>query len=273
MSQEFLRFAEFSLSNGKADSGHYPSFKSCQIRVPNSINKKCLENREKRLSGNVKVKTIQRWNGIRAQISREFIEDFRTYLEGKISEQELDNELLVNNHKQNQNKYDNDNIIDWIEKLWLIGIEDHRKKAIDIIFVPYFILVKKLSNEETISKINEWLDRCNSIRTLDFDTKYRINTAIKSTNKKQILPMKYKTLKNNYQYLYSLIQNNKGESSIMISSSSIHNTIFNNNNKKIIDYVKEEDEFVNPKDITKIDAELIKELEELYLDDETDEEF
>ena len=60
----------------------------------------------------------------------------------------------------------------------------------------------------------------------------------------------------------------------MISSSSIHPTIFNNNNKKIIDYVEEEeDEFVNPKDITKIDTELIKELEELYLDDEEEEEF
>ena len=206
LSQEFLRFSERTLSGGKSDPGHYPSFRSCQIRLPNSINKKCLENREKRLSGNIKVKTIQRWNGIRAHISREFIEDFRTYLEGKITEQELDNDLLVNNHKQNKNKYDNDNI-DWIEKLSLIGIEDHRKKAIDIIFVPYFILVKKLSNEETISKINEWLQKCNSIRTLDFDTKYRINTAIKNTNKKQILPMKFNTLKNNYQYLYSLIQN------------------------------------------------------------------
>ena len=83
LSQELLRFAELVLSNRKADPGHYPSFRSCQIRVPNSINKKCLENRDKRLSGNVKVKTIQRWNGIRAVISREFIEDFRTYLEGK----------------------------------------------------------------------------------------------------------------------------------------------------------------------------------------------
>jgi hypothetical protein len=96
--------------------------------------------------------------------------------------------------------------IDWIEKLLQIPIEDYRKKSIDIIFVPYFILIKKLSVEETISKINEWLDKCNSIRTLDFDTKYRINAAIKNTIQKQIPPMKYNTLKNNYQYLYSILQ-------------------------------------------------------------------
>src|SRR5215203_273061 len=47
LSQEFLRFAEDFLSNGKADPSHYPSFKSCQIRVPGSINGKCLDDREK----------------------------------------------------------------------------------------------------------------------------------------------------------------------------------------------------------------------------------
>ena len=38
ISQEFLRFAEDYLSNGKADKNNYPSFKSCQIRIPGSIN-------------------------------------------------------------------------------------------------------------------------------------------------------------------------------------------------------------------------------------------
>jgi hypothetical protein len=165
----------------------HPSFKSAQIRVPNSINGKCLENREKRLSGNIKVKTIQEWNGVRAHISREFIEDFRTYLEGKLSEQELeDNNSLSNNNKVIQNKYDNDSI-DWIEKLSQVPVEDLRKKCIDLIFVPYFILVKKLSIEETTQKISEWLQKCDSIRKIDFDTQYRIKAAIKNTNKKQIL--------------------------------------------------------------------------------------
>jgi hypothetical protein len=210
ISEQFLRFAEISLSNGKADPGHYPSFKSCHIRVPNTINKKCLENREKRLSG-CKVRTIQKWNGIRARISREFIEDFRTYLEVKVSELELEeNELsFSNNHnKQNQIKYDNDSI-EWIDKLIQIPTDEYRKRAIDLIFVPYFVLVKKLANEETIQKITEWLDKCNSIRNIDFNAEYKINYQIKYTNKTQIPPMKKTTLKEKYQYLY-LILKNKG---------------------------------------------------------------
>ena len=205
VSQEFIRFAEITLSNGKADPSHHPSFKSCQIRVPNSINKKCLDNREKRLEG-YKVQTVQSWNGIRAHIPRELIEDFRTYLEQKIVDEEQEQKGFQPMLASPDANTNNDSI-DWIEKLHQIPIDDYRKKAIDLIFVPYFILVKKYSNEETTSKINEWLDNCNSIRQLDFNPKDRIKAAIKNTLKKQIFPMKKDTLKNHYQYLYSILQN------------------------------------------------------------------
>ena len=39
-SQEFLRFAKDYLSNGKADKQNNPSFKSCLLRIPGSINSK-----------------------------------------------------------------------------------------------------------------------------------------------------------------------------------------------------------------------------------------
>jgi hypothetical protein len=60
LSQGFLRFAKDFLSNGKADKANHPSFNSCLLRIPGSINSKCLENKDKRLSGNIKVKTIQK---------------------------------------------------------------------------------------------------------------------------------------------------------------------------------------------------------------------
>jgi Primase X len=203
VSQEFLRFAKNYLSNGKADKNNYPSFKSCQIRIPGSINSKCLDNRDKRLSGNIKVKTLQKWNGVRPYIRREFIEDFRTYLEQKITDQE--------NNNYNQNHYSNNNHIEWIEnKILQTPFKDGRKKIVELILVPYFVLIKKLSNEEFFQIINEWLQKCDSVRKLDFDIKDRVNTAIKKTHKKQIGPMRYNTLKENYKDLYLLLldQNN-----------------------------------------------------------------
>ena len=128
LSQEFLRFAEDFLSNGKADTDHPPSFKSCQIRVPGSITGKCLDNRYKRLLGNIKVKILQEWNGVRAPITREFIEDFRTFLKQKVTDQEQEQE----NHNTNQHqKYSNINnqSIEWIEKLLKTPIEDFRKNS------------------------------------------------------------------------------------------------------------------------------------------------
>ena len=54
-SEQFLRFAKDYLSNGKADKQNNPSFKSCLLRIPGSINSKY---------GNTKVKIVQKWNGL-----------------------------------------------------------------------------------------------------------------------------------------------------------------------------------------------------------------
>jgi Primase X len=210
LSQEFLRFAEDNLSNGKADPGHHPSFKSCQIRVPNSINGKCLDNREKRLSNNVKVKTIQKWNGIRTPLTREFLEDFRTYLEQKITDQENNNynyNYKKNNNNQNQ-CYSHNNRIEWIEiKVLQTPISDYRKLAVGLILAPYLIVIKKLSYEECYKIINEWLLKCDSVsgRRLDFDPKYLINNSLKTSAKKLICPISLYKLKTNYPSLYLLI--------------------------------------------------------------------
>ena len=54
-SKEFLRFAEWYLSNGKADSEHYNtlSFKNCLLRIPGSYNSKNM----------AQVSIVQKWNG------------------------------------------------------------------------------------------------------------------------------------------------------------------------------------------------------------------
>ena len=53
-SKLFLRYAEWYLSNGKADSEHYHtvSFKNCLLRIPGSYNSKNMS----------QVKIVQKWN-------------------------------------------------------------------------------------------------------------------------------------------------------------------------------------------------------------------
>ena len=207
LSQEFLRFAEYNLSNGKADTGHHPSFKSCQIRVPGSVNGKCLDNREKRLSG-FKVKTIQKWNGYRPRITREFIEDFRTYLEQKITDQEQQVQENNNNINQKHHYNINNNYYEWIGKLLQNPIEDWRKRVIDLIFSPYLVNIKKLSYEESYKIIKDWLDKCDNLKKLDNYRNYRISYALKNTMNKQIGPMSREKIKTDpaYSQLHQILK-------------------------------------------------------------------
>jgi len=219
VSQEFLRFAEKYLTNGKSDPNHHPSFKSCQIRVPGSINGKCLvENREKRLSeNNFKVKTLQKWDVARPLVTREFLEDFRTYLEQKVTDQENNNynyNYKKKNNSNNQNHYSNNNYIEWIEnKVLQTPLSDYRKLIVGLILSPYLIVIKKLSYEESYKVIYKWLQKCNSLsgRRLDFDPRYLINNNIKTSMRKLIPPISINKLETNYTSLYLLLlqdQNN-----------------------------------------------------------------
>jgi hypothetical protein len=204
LSQEFLRFSKDFLSNGKADKNNYPSFNSCLLRVPGSINSKCLNNRVKRLSGNIKVKVLQKWNRDRVPISREIIEDFRTYLEQKVTDQEHEQEK--NNTNQHQ-KYSNINnqSIERIEKLLKIPISDFRKNATNLILTPYLVNIKKLSYQQSFDILTDWLQKCNSVRKLDFKPEYLVKSALSIAIQKGIPPMKLVTLKDRNLELYNIL--------------------------------------------------------------------
>ncbi len=202
ISQEFLRFGKDNLSKGKADKNNYPSFKSCQIRIPGSINSKY----------GAKVKLVQKWNGVRPSITREFIEDFRTYLEQKVTDQE---------HNNYNNNYNNSRSIiinspttsyyKWIDKIILTNpFPDCRKLIVDLILAPYLINIKKLSYEKSYQIIKEWLDKCNSFERVDNYrnfVNYRIHLALKSAIHKGIGPMSQEKIKKDdkYKKLYTLL--------------------------------------------------------------------
>ena len=79
-SKLFLRFAEWYLSSGKADSEHYHtiSSKNCLLRVPGSYNSKNMS----------QVRIVQKWNGTSKMLLQLLYDKFLAYLidrESKIS--------------------------------------------------------------------------------------------------------------------------------------------------------------------------------------------
>jgi hypothetical protein len=209
VSVEFLRFAKNYLSNGKADKNNNPSFRSCLLRIPGSINSK--------YGATTKVKIIQKWNGVRPSIPREFMEEFRTYLIQKKIDETRQRQKILMRLKRQQNNYKNTTSInyyyEWIEtKILANPFPDCRKIIVDLILAPYLINIKKISYDESYRVIKEWLDKCNNLKKLDNYqnfVNYRIHYALKTATKKGIGPMSLYKIKTDDRYsntLYFLIQ-------------------------------------------------------------------
>jgi hypothetical protein len=128
-SLKFIRFAEYSLTCGKAaDSSHYPSFKSCMIRIPGSHNSKCS-------AENNKIKLYQKWNGYRPSMSMLLGSFHASLVDQKIKEIRLKKRIKK---RYGTAEYQR-NTISWIETLLETPIEDYRKNAIGLILAPYHI--------------------------------------------------------------------------------------------------------------------------------------
>ncbi|MGE0243431.1 MAG: DNA primase noncatalytic subunit PriX [Nitrososphaeraceae archaeon] len=200
-SEQFLRFAKDFLSNGKADKQNNPSFRSCLLRIPGSINSKY---------GN-KVTIVKKWNGDRASITLDLLEGFRIYSIQKKIDHIIQRQKMLNESKRNNININYHYYYGWIEHLLQTGIEDFRKLVIDLILAPYLINIKKLSYEESYGIIMEWLDKCNVLYKLDnyrnFD--YRIKYALKNAVNKEIGPMSKEKIKTDpaYSELYRILQN------------------------------------------------------------------
>jgi hypothetical protein len=103
------------------------------LRIPGSINSKCVLRNNGILDNSIEVKIIQRWNGHRPAINW-LLRDFRRYLiQEKTSDTIKDKRL-----KRKRSSYcdptnhttTTSHSIHWIDSLLQTPIEDHRKYAI-----------------------------------------------------------------------------------------------------------------------------------------------
>jgi hypothetical protein len=197
-SKAFLKFAEQFLSNGKADHSHNPTFKSCMLRIPGSINSKCDE----------QVNIIQKWNGHSPAINY-LLRDFRRYLiqqkiNGKLEELKIQRRHFTGRSNAATIHYGNSHTISWIESLLQTPLSDHRKYCTWRILSPYLLNVKKLSKEEAYSIMIDWLDKCDKIQRLNFNTKAKIKEGLKSASK-GYYPIGVEKLKEENKALYDIV--------------------------------------------------------------------
>jgi hypothetical protein len=71
----FIQFAEEYLTDYTADRLHNPTVKSCLLRIPGSLNSKCIPYKDQ----DAEAKIVQRWDGKRPSI-QPLLPDFRRWL-------------------------------------------------------------------------------------------------------------------------------------------------------------------------------------------------
>lgn len=197
---KFMRFAEQTLSGGKCDPSHNPSFRSCMLRVPGSFNKKCI------LAGKYpEVKVIQRWNYYRPLLPLDLMKEFHSHmLTEKINE--------LQRLKANESKYRNDGApgqIAWVEALLHTPIDDYRKSALALIVTPYLMNIKKVSYVDATAAIKAWLDLCDKARRLDSNFNGRIKAALDAAIKDKTKPMRLSTLQTRNPALFDRLKSSK----------------------------------------------------------------
>ena len=216
-SKSFLRFAEWYISNGKADSEHYHtvSFKNCLLRIPGSYNSKTM----------CQVSIVRKWNSASKIPLHLLYDKFLAYIVDQNSR------IVTHRHNKNNNmptilsenaKYAyiarkncrllKKKSIDWIERLLQTPLPGHRKYCIWRILAPYFINVKHSSFDDSYYKIYQWLERCNQLKALDFDPETKINDSLNRAINTGYLPISLnnpskepRTLKTDNCELYDII--------------------------------------------------------------------
>lgn len=123
-SMNFMRFAEWKLSNGKMDIQHNRtvSFGNCLLRIPGSHNSKCVAANGGIPDEETEVRIMQKWNGYRPHI-RSLLGSYYAYL---IDQKQKNNSI----NRSEQHWFTNNNqSIPWIEKLLSsVKVFDKRKR-------------------------------------------------------------------------------------------------------------------------------------------------
>ena len=199
----FIQFAEEYFTDYAADRLHNPTAKSCLVRIPGSINSKCINKGE-----DAEVKIIQKWDGVRPPIKPMLI-PFKVWL----TQKRINEELRAQEKKKTKfqvtvsKSQEHTNTIKWIEKGILEQpLSDHRKYIIWRILSPYLLNVRKLPKEQAYSVMKEWLDKCDKVEKLNFNPKIKIKEGLRGASK-GYFPISMEKLKEENRQLYELILN------------------------------------------------------------------
>jgi Primase X len=213
LTTRLMRHIEAQCTGNKHDPGHRPSVSSCLVRVPHTLNSKCVDTQTGEFIKDPEVKILQRWDGQRAAVNY-ILQSFRTSLINGVIKKKLEARQHgpktnnYHNHKHHINHGEHHYYYTYIERLLQTPIKDSRKRSVSLLIIPYLVVIKKLrSDQEVFNLTRTWLDKCAQAEALDrgYDYSYRIRSSIRSSRKGQIPPMRLQKLKEENRQLHDIL--------------------------------------------------------------------
>jgi hypothetical protein len=146
---KFLQFAGRYISGSRGGTGDHVALRSCMLSIPGSLNSKCKE-----CGLDPTVKILQKWDGHRPDQGYRFlIGSFYADLVGRHRQQPV-TRLSFSALDSRVGRSE----IWWIEKLLVTAIDDYRKRARDLMLVPYLVIQKGMTDEDQLCGIvMKWL--------------------------------------------------------------------------------------------------------------------
>lgn len=105
--------------------------------------------------------------------------------------------------------YNSPTMIGWIERLLQSPIADHRKYCMWRILAPYLVNARRLSDDEALSVVMTWLDKCNEVERLSFCPRQRARYDIRNARRKGYYPISLNNFRTENADLYDLKENEK----------------------------------------------------------------
>jgi hypothetical protein len=84
-------------------------------------------------------------------------------------------------------------------------LEDYRKYCIWRILGPYLIVKRKIGYNESYNIIQNWLNECEKLQPLNFDSNLKINEGLNSALNIGCYPISFKDLKHENPELYKIV--------------------------------------------------------------------
>jgi hypothetical protein len=206
-SEQFLRFSQIELGANRNDPNHNPSFKSCMLRIPYTLNSKRMHIRDP------EIKVVQRFDSNTIpKLSAALLRGYRLYLADLDLKEKLKTLKLKSlQNLEHKDGYSNSSMkipreYEWIENS-LLGtpIADHRKYSINLLLAPFLVNVKKSNHDESCSTIIDWILLCNDVMMLHPNIRYfeeRVSSAVKNSIMNKILPIKKENMQKKYPDWY-----------------------------------------------------------------------